>query len=101
MTNTVYSVPKIISLLTPVFEAYKIKKAVLFGSYGKGTATDSSDVDIMVESGLRGLKFVGLIEDIRESLNDKDVDLLDVSHIEKNSRVEEEIQKTGVSIYEE
>ena len=55
----------------------------------------------MVESGLRGLKFVGLIEYIRESLNDKDVDLLDVSHIEKNSRVEEEIQKTGVSIYEE
>ena len=54
----------------------------------------------MVESGLRGLRFVGLIEDIRESLNDKDVDLLDVSHIEKNSRVEEEIQKTGVSYTE-
>ena len=97
----VYTRDEIKRRLTPVFQRYGIKKAVLFGSYGKGTATDSSDVDIMVESGLRGLKFVRLIEDIRESLNDKDVDLLDVSHIEKNSRVEEEIQKTGVSIYEE
>ena len=96
----IYTREEIKRRLTPVFQRYGIKKAVLFGSYSKGTATDSSDVDIMVDSGLRGLRFVGLIEDIRESLNDKDVDLLDVSHIEKNSRVEEEIQKTGVSIYE-
>ena len=53
MTNTVYSVPKIISLLTPVFEAYKIKKAVLFGSYAKGNAVQNSDVDILVDSGMK------------------------------------------------
>ena len=97
----IYTREEIKRRLTPVFQRYGIKKAVLFGSYSKGTATDSSDVDIMVDSRLRGLSFVGLIEDIRESLNDKNVDLLDVSHIEKNSRVEKEIQKTGVSIYEE
>ena len=31
MTDTIYSIPKIVSLLTPVFDEYKIKKAVLFG----------------------------------------------------------------------
>lgn len=98
MTNTVYSVPKIISLLTPVFDAYKIKKAVLFGSYAKGNAVQNSDVDILVDSGMKGLAFFGLVEDIVTAL-DKDADILDVSQIIPDSDVEREINKTGVLIY--
>ena len=98
MTNTVYSVPKIISLLTRVFEAYKIKKAVLFGSYAKGNAVQNSDVDILVDSGMKGLAFFGLVEDIVTAL-DKDADILDVSQIIPDSDVEREINKTGVLIY--
>ena len=98
MTNTVYSVPKIISLLTPVLDAYKIKKAVLFGSYAKGNAVQNSDVDILVDSGMKGLAFFGLVEDIVTAL-DKDADILDVSQIIPDSDVEREINKTGVLIY--
>ncbi|MBQ7313700.1 MAG: nucleotidyltransferase domain-containing protein, partial [Clostridia bacterium] len=42
--------------LMPVFEQYQIRHAVLFGSFAKGTATEKSDVDLLVESGLRGLR---------------------------------------------
>ena len=55
MSDTVYSIPAIKSLLQPVFDGYKIKKAVLFGSYAKGAAKENSDVDILVDSGLKGL----------------------------------------------
>lgn len=59
-----------------------------------------SDIDLLVDSRLRGLRFVGLMEDVRSTV-DKDVDLLDISHVDDNSKVQEEIKKTGVMLYEE
>ena len=65
----------------------------------QGTATAKSDVDLMVDSGLKGLRFVGLIKDIKESLYGKDVDVFDITHIDTGSLVDREIQNTGVEIY--
>ena len=86
--------------LEPVFREHDVKKATLFGSFAKGEATEKSDVDLCVDSGLRGMKFVGLIEDTRRALEGRKVDMLDVSHFEEGSRVAEEISRTGVVIYE-
>ncbi len=85
--------------IEPILRNYGVSKAVLFGSYGKGIASASSDVDLLVDSGLKGLRFVGLIEDLREALGDKSVDVFDVTHIEPESRVDNEIKETGVLIY--
>lgn len=85
--------------LYPVFASYGVKKAVLFGSVSKGTNTEDSDIDILVDSNLKGLKFLGLLEEIK-AVTGRKVDLIDVSHIERNSVVENEIRKTGRIIYE-
>lgn len=53
----------------------------------------------MVDSGLKGLSFFGLLEDVVTSLG-KDVDLIDVTQIAPDSLVDQEIKKTGVVIYE-
>ncbi|MCC8067219.1 MAG: nucleotidyltransferase domain-containing protein [Clostridiales bacterium] len=100
MSSEVYTVSQIKNILTPVFRRHNVRRAVLFGSYGKGRANEKSDLDILVDSGLKGLKFVGLIEEVREAV-DKDIDMIDVSHLEKNSEIDSEIQETGVVIYEE
>ena len=84
--------------LDPIFKSYNVNKAVLFGSYAKGYATENSDVDIFVDSGLKGLHFFGLLEDVVNALG-KNVDLIDVSQIEEKSKVMEEINKSGVIIY--
>jgi predicted nucleotidyltransferase len=96
----VYDVAEIKKRLTPIFKNNRVKKAVLFGSYAKGEAGPRSDVDILVDSGLRGLDFVGLIEFVREALQ-KNVDMFDVGYVKKGSRVEREITETGVPIYGE
>lgn len=88
------------ALLTPIFKQYHVRRAILFGSVAKGTAQANSDLDLVVDSRLQGLRFVGLLEDIRQAVQ-RDVDLLDVSHIVKGSRVEDEIRTSGVIIYEE
>ncbi len=99
MTEKIYSIPEIQTILFPVFRRNNVKKAILFGSYGKQTACGKSDVDLLVDSGLRGLKFVGLGEEIREAL-DKDIDLFDITHIEPSSEIHHEIDMTGVLLYE-
>ncbi|MCL2699867.1 MAG: nucleotidyltransferase domain-containing protein, partial [Defluviitaleaceae bacterium] len=63
----VYDMSEIKRKLEPVFHANGVKSAILFGSYAQGNATEDSDVDILVDSGLRGLDFVGLIEYVREA----------------------------------
>lgn len=95
----VYFVSQLKSTLFPLFRDYGVRKAVLFGSYGKGTATEKSDVDLLVDSRLRGLHFVGFLDDIQRALG-KDVDLFDVSHIQPDSLIDREIRQTGVTIYE-
>lgn len=98
MSDSVYSVSAITSILKPVFDAYHVKKAVLFGSYAKGNASKNSDVDILVDSGLKGLAFFGLLEDVVTAL-DKDVDMLDKTQVIPGSPVDREIANSGVLIY--
>ena len=85
--------------LRPVFKKHNIKKAVLFGSVAKESNFVDSDVDILVDSGLKGLKFLGLVEDMHLALN-KPVEVFDISHIKKGSKAEREIKNTGVLIYD-
>jgi predicted nucleotidyltransferase len=94
----VYDITEIRHRLNPVFKGNGVKKAVLFGSYAKGEARPRSDVDIMVDSGLRGLEFMELADYVREALQ-KNIDLIDVHYIEKDSSVDQEIKQTGVQIY--
>lgn len=95
----VYSVPELKQILAPVFASHGVKEAVLFGSYAKGTATATSDVDLVVDSGLRGLSFYGLLESVCSALK-VPVDLIDVSQIDQGSLVDQEVSRTGVTIYE-
>lgn len=95
----VYTIPQLRDILSPIFGKYDIRKAVLFGSYGKGTASPKSDVDLLVDSGLRGLRFVGFLGDIQNAVG-KDIDLFDVTHIIPDSLIDREIQQTGVVLYE-
>ncbi|MBU0579466.1 nucleotidyltransferase family protein [Patescibacteria group bacterium] len=57
--------------------SYGVKKAAVFGSYARGSQTDESDIDILVELGKKMslLDFVGLKLDLEDKLNKK-VDLL-------------------------
>ena len=100
MNKSIYSLEDIKNKLSPVFLLYNVKSAVLFGSYAKGYATESSDIDLLVDSNLKGLKFFALLEDVKEALDEKEVDLFDVTHIDAGSQIQNEINNTGVRIYE-
>ena len=95
-----YTVSELKTLLSPVFAAHGVRRATLFGSYAKGCATSQSDVDLLVDSGLRGLAFFGLLESVSTAI-DAPVDLIDTAQVEPESPVDLEIKKSGVAIFEQ
>ena len=100
MVNGVYSVSEIQDALNPIFQRAGVRRAVLFGSYAKGIADTRSDVDLLVDSGLRGLAFFGLLEDVTTALSIP-VDLIDVTQIQEGSPIDQEIKLSGVQIFEQ
>jgi predicted nucleotidyltransferase len=68
---------KILKKAYPVLSRrFNVKRIALFGSLAKGTQTDSSDVDLMIEfNGPIGLKFVELGEFLEGLLGTR-VDIL-------------------------
>ena len=95
-----YTIEQLKAELRPIFERNNTRKATLFGSYSRGEATEHSDVDLLVDSGLHGLAFFGLLDDICETL-DADVDLIDTYDVIPGSRLDLEIKRTGVVLYEQ
>ena len=80
-----YTLDQLQARLTPVFSRNSVRRATLFGSYSQGKATAQSDVDLLVDSGLHGLQFFGLLEDVCSSLECK-VDLIDVKDVIRTQR---------------
>lgn len=101
MTTKVYSINDIKKMLREILNNTDVQKAVLFGSYAKNIPTETSDIDILIDSNgkIKGLKFFAIIDMIREKFN-KDVDVIEKSEIDKNSKIEREIEETGVVVYE-
>ena len=81
-----------------IFDKYKINFCYLFGSYAKGKAKDDSDVDLLISTEIKGLKFFGLVEELRNSLHKK-VDVIEVAGLKNNVELLEEILKDGIKIY--
>ena len=87
--------------LKPVFDTNGVVRAVVFGSYSNGSATENSDIDIVVdtEEWVRGLEFVGLIGDVVECLN-IDVDLIAQRSIKPGTDIALAIEREGRVIYD-
>jgi len=86
--------------LRPVFSAAPVYRAILFGSYAKGIATENSDIDIVIDSRgeLRGLRFYGVLDGMVEAL-DKPVDLIDINEVRPDAPIMDDISQ-GVLLYE-
>ena len=101
MKEKTYSLKEIEEILLPIFVAYPIRRAILFGSYAKGIQTPQSDIDLMIDSNgaIRGIDFFGILEEMTCALQ-VPVDLLESSQIISGGKVQKEIESNGVVIYE-
>ena len=91
------TIDSIKALLMPILQKYEINMCYLFGSYAKGSAKETSDVDLLVDTDITGLQFFGIIEEIRTALHKK-IDLLRLKDIQINNPITLEILKDGIRI---
>jgi predicted nucleotidyltransferase/DNA-binding XRE family transcriptional regulator len=81
-----------------VFDEYPVHYCILFGSYAKGKANESSDLDFLISSDVKGIKFYGLVEKLRLALHKK-VDVLNLDQLKDNLELTNEILRDGIRIY--
>ncbi len=101
MDTKVYSIEELKTILQEVLKNFAVKKAILFGSYAKNLQTNKSDIDLVIDSEgkLLNIYFYGLLEELVQKLQ-KNVDLFEISEIQKGSRIYNDIKKEGIVIYE-
>jgi len=97
-THGILNQKKIIDVCDKVFKDYNINYCYLFGSYAKWTAKETSDVDLLISTRIKGIKFFEMAERLREALNKK-VDLLDTRQLLNNPPLLDEVLKYGIRIY--
>lgn len=75
--RNVLSISKIKKTIKPILNKYGIKDINLFGSYARGEANSSSDIDIYCDKGnIRNLIQQGKMEDELEEALNKEVDVV-------------------------
>lgn len=101
MTEKIYTIDELRNILKEILKNFSVKKAIIFGSYAKNTQTSKSDIDLVIDSDgtLLNIYFYGLLEELVEKLQ-KNIDLFEISEIQKDSRIYNDIQKEGVVVYE-
>ena len=91
------SIEKIKQTLLPILKEHNIEFCYLFGSYAKGTATEKSDVDLLIDTDLTGFHYYGLVEEIRTALHKK-IDLLRLKDLQNDNPIVIEILKNGIRL---
>lgn len=99
MSDRIYTVDEIKSIVSPIAERYGVQRVFLFGSYARGEATEKSDLDFRIDKGsLRGLFALGGLHcDLQESF-DKPLDLLTTGSLE--AEFLKKIAQEEILIYE-
>lgn len=97
-THGILSIQRIRDVCREVFSAFSVEYCYLFGSYAKGRANESSDVDLLIATSASGIRFYDLAEALREGLKKK-VDLLNLAQLADNAELVNEILRDGIKIY--
>ncbi len=101
MSEKVYTIEEIKEILKNILEDMPVYSVILFGSYAKNSAKPNSDIDFIIDTKecLMGFKLFSLITKIEQAFN-KEIDAFEKSEIIENSKIDEEIKRTGVVVYE-
>jgi len=77
MTDGIYTIDEIKSMIADVVSEYEVEKVYLFGSYARQEATSKSDIDLYIPTlpDSMGIKYFGMLERLKE-ITQKDIDII-------------------------
>ncbi len=104
----IYTIEEISRRIKPVAEQFQLSAVYLFGSYAKGTATEISDIDLIVDTSgtaIKGLFALGELYSALESALGKTIDVVTVRSLQQpaqmhcNLAFRENVWKEKVRLY--
>ena len=105
----VYTTSEIANIINPIAEKHNLKAVFLFGSYARGVAKETSDIDLLVDTtgtALKGLFALGALYcELKEALGKK-IDLITESALEQKGQMPSEecfcetIKRERIKIYD-
>lgn len=103
MNDKVYTIDEIKNIIAPIAKSYGVQKVFLFGSYARGEATASSDLDFCIDApSIRDLFMLGgLYADLEDAFSKK-LDLITVGSLKYNSdtRFINNLKNEQILVYE-
>lgn len=108
MTDHIYSIDEIISIIAPIAKKYGTPAVYLFGSYARGMAKADSDIDFLVDTdgtALTNLFALGSLYAELEEAFDKSIDLITVGSLTQKAALNSEkkfretIMKEKINVY--
>lgn len=86
MSNRIYTLEEIASIITPIAIRYGVDRVYIFGSYARGEADESSDIDLYIETvAIKGLFALGGLYSNLEEVLGKELDLITVKSLKYNN----------------
>ena len=81
--ENVYTIDELRQIVVPLLDKYGMQEARLFGSYARGVADASSDIDLLLtgKPGFRPLAVYGLSADVMEATGKK-VDVYEMCELD-------------------
>lgn len=94
----VYSIEQIREIVAPIAKKYNLKAVYLFGSYARGEATESSDIDLIVDTDgaeIKSLLALAAVYCDLEEAFEKPIDLITLSSLEQEIQMPSEVNFRG------
>ena len=96
-SHGILSISDIKSKLIPILEKHNIYFCYLFGSYARGDALPTSDIDLLIDTDITGFDFFSLVDEIRNELSKK-IDLIRLCDLKSENPIIVEILKEGIKL---
>ncbi len=104
----IYTIKEISRRVKPVAEKYHLPSVYLFGSYARGTATENSDIDLIVDTSgtsIKGLFDLGALYSELETALEKTIDVITLQSLQQEEQMPSEavfrdnILKERINLY--
>ena len=102
----IYTIEEIRRIITPIAKKYRLPAVYLFGSYARGDATETSDLDFLVDTTgteLKSLLTLGALYTELEEAFQKPIDLISLTQraqMPSEEAFRDTVWKERVNLYE-
>jgi predicted nucleotidyltransferase len=93
-----YSIEELTAIVNDVVAGHPVTRVVLTGSYAKGTATDTSDIDLVLDGGDLSEAYWDILFELEDRLT-VPVDVITMYGL-SNSLLKDSMLDGGVTLYE-